>query len=206
MMVKFGQFLLVVASLTYASFVWEIALGFPLDPHWAYLSEYAAADSPHRTLFAATDLITAVLVLVALLCLWRLWPRWEASSRIIAVALVVMGAATIGDVFFPMPCAESLPTCPVDHFGSFHIVTSTVVVTAQVLLAAVMLRSRSWLAKAGGAGFLLSTVMLLVCTAVHIPAGFIQRAQVLFACVVIFAASTILPKYVDHSARLGMPA
>lgn len=137
-----SRVLLVISAVFYATFLPEIGLGFPLDPVHAYLSEYAAADSPHRPIFVVCDSVASVTLMVAMVLLWREANRgrssngsgWEWKQWVIAASLFMAGVFTIVDVIFPMPCAESLPGCA-DAGLDMHLIASSIVVTFHVIAA-----------------------------------------------------------------------
>lgn len=217
-MVYLGKILLALGGVAYASFITEAIYGYPLNPKYAYLSEYAAADSPLRWIFAGSDVLSAVLVTAGVLCfvsVGALRDRWTWHQKTILGGLLVASAATILDVLFPLPCAESLPTCPVQSHLNAHVFASSLAVSGHgaIGIAAIIfvwkelssLRKWALIPAVAGVGFIASTAALLFATAIQAPTGYEQRGQAIFACILIITSSIILLKHVDRSARVGMP-
>lgn len=133
--------LVLLSAVLYATVLLEALLGYPLSPTRSFLSEYAAADSPHRWIFAGADVLSSVLLLVALVFFARLprwtmrslWPMWVAWFSFFLSAVL-----TLADAAFPMPCAESLPTCPATTVDP-HGVVSVLIALVQGLAACALL-------------------------------------------------------------------
>jgi hypothetical protein len=107
--------LLVVAAVAYAGLPLEVITGFPLDPVTSYLSEHAARGQAWRGVFVTADALAGLAVATAGAILLgaraAALPATPDGPRrwavVLAVALVVAGAATVVDVLSPMACAPS---------------------------------------------------------------------------------------------------
>lgn len=128
--------LALVAGLPYNSW----ALGWWLSqfehPFTGFVSELAAADQPNAWVFRAADIVVGVALLLIAALGWRAWRGWLGpTSRWLAGALALVGAGTIVDAVFNMPCAATHdPVCraaelenPLDAAHAVHTVASVVV-------------------------------------------------------------------------------
>ncbi|WP_087907615.1 DUF998 domain-containing protein [Corynebacterium pseudotuberculosis] len=217
-MLYLGKILVILGGLAYASFITEAIYGYPLNPKYAYLSEYAAADSSLRWIFAGSDVLSAVFVIAGALCFIfdsALRTRWTWHQKVVVAGLLVSSAATILDVMYPLPCAESLPSCPVQSHLNAHVFASSVAVAGHMMIAIAAIifvwkklsSPRKWaiIPVFAGVGFIVSTASLLFAMAIQAPTGYEQRGQAIFACILIVTSSIILLKHVDRSTRVGMP-
>ena len=179
--------LVLFSAVAYSTFLLEAAFGYPLSPVDSYLSEYAAADNPQRWWFAGADLLSSALLLIALVLIFRKrsggWRRaqWDRAQWMIAGGLLAMAFFTVVDSFFPMPCAESLSSCPPAGID-IHLVASTLVSLSVLVVAAGLLkclRSASWWQKLPPVLFLLTCVLIVGAVIFDWPVGIIQRVQVL---------------------------
>lgn len=179
--------LVLFSAVAYSTFLLEAAFGYPLSPVDSYLSEYAAADNPQRWWFAGADLLSSALLLIALVLIFRKrsggWRRaqWDRAQWMIAGGLLAMAFFTVVDSFFPMPCAESLSSCPPAGID-IHLVASTLVSLSVLVVAAGLLKclwSASWWQKLPPVLFLLTCVLIVGAVIFDWPVGIIQRVQVL---------------------------
>ncbi len=199
-----AQALLVLAAVAYCGLLWEAALGYPVSPSSSYLSELAAADQPWRWVFRAGDLVAGSAALTAALLLLRslrIAARRAVVGRLTLAALAVFGSATVLDALLPLRCSPSTDAAcaAADAAGTLgfaheaHSVTSTVAVSAAVVLA-VGLVALGWRARRSiGAGIVpmvAGTVALAATLALSVlslraelaggsPPGIVQRAQTL---------------------------
>ena len=119
--------LLVLAGLTYSSWVLEFVLDTGLNPINSFLSELDAEGRRYREVFSIADTITGAFVLVAaLLGLW-LFPR---RKLVVTgwIALAVFGASTIADARFPLETGPAEPSGLFPQLHHIHALTSTLAV------------------------------------------------------------------------------
>lgn len=152
--------LLIGGGIAYAGVVTEALFGWPLGVERSYLSEMAAADQSYGTLFRAGDVVAGLAVLLAAILLVvsrggdRRDPIPGPTSRAVAVALGIFGAATVADALFPLDCAVSRPECAAAEAAgtlstahTIHAGTSTVagvaIAAASALLVLPLLRRRA---------------------------------------------------------------
>ncbi|MFW0792968.1 DUF998 domain-containing protein [Gordonia sp. CPCC 205515] len=189
--------LIAVAGICYSSWVLEFFWSTPLDPLRSFLSELDAAHRPHRGVYVAGDITTAITSLAAglLLLLPRpLFGGWKAITAV--VALAAFGASTLADALLPIECIPGIdPGCPVEPSGLLpqlhhvHALTSTLAVfsifTAMIAATVTSYRDRIWpLLRTAGLVVLVivvvSTVWMLAADNAHgdFRLGLAQRIQV----------------------------
>ncbi|WP_326760962.1 DUF998 domain-containing protein [Streptomyces phaeochromogenes] len=149
--------LLGLGALTYSAWALEAVLTTDLAPAHTYVSELAARNQPHGSLFRTTDLLAGTLVWAAglLASLRPPFPgRWTRAGW---VALVLFGTATAVDSRLPLSCAPTAdPACaaqeragllPLAH--SAHSVSSTVALCGiLVAMVALTLTARRYAPRA----------------------------------------------------------
>lgn len=129
-----------VAGASYASWILQFWLNPGLDPVNGYVSELSASDQPFHWLFAAGDLLSGVLTIGVAAAVLRLGAAraWALAGWL---ALIAFGVFSIADSLFAMDCApNSDTTCAlreragqVSFAHNFHMVTSTLAVTAGII-------------------------------------------------------------------------
>ncbi|MFW0791599.1 DUF998 domain-containing protein [Gordonia sp. CPCC 205333] len=125
-----------VAGLCYSSWTLEHLWAGGLDPMRTFLSELDAAGRPHRQVYVAGDIITAVAAMVAMLVLSLPTPAVRGYRSLIAIiAFGCFGAATLADALMPIECIPGVDAdCPWEPSGIFpqlhhvHALTSSVAV------------------------------------------------------------------------------
>ncbi|MGW7075917.1 DUF998 domain-containing protein [Streptomyces sp. NPDC054866] len=132
--------LLALGAVAYSTWILEAFLGTGLSPLSSYVSELAAQDQPHGTLFRTADLTAGLLVLAgavgALLWLSRRW-----STVVGWAGLALFGAATAVDSRLPLSCAPTADAACVAREGAglvpaaheAHAVSSSVAVTGALV-------------------------------------------------------------------------
>ncbi|QQM43769.1 DUF998 domain-containing protein [Streptomyces liliifuscus] len=220
--------LLALGALTYTAWALEVVLATDLAPAHTYVSELAARNQPHGTLFRTTDLLAGTLAGAAgLLELLRLPSpgRWTRAGW---AALVLFGAATAVDSRLPLSCAPTAdPVCaaqeragllPAAH--SAHSVSSTVALCGiLVAMLALTLTARRYtprapLARSGPA----LVTLELAATAWTLAAiaaleaghdgwglGVAQRLQVGVIAVWLTFLAVSLPRPTTPGVRLRIP-
>ncbi|MFD3381175.1 MULTISPECIES: DUF998 domain-containing protein [unclassified Streptomyces] len=149
--------LLALGALTYTAWTLEVVLTTDLTPAHTYVSELAARNQPHGTLFRTADLLAGTLVAAAAL-LASLRPpspgRWARAGWI---ALGLFGAATAVDSRLPLSCTPTAdPTCAAQERAgllpsahSAHSVSSTVALCGiLVAMVALTLTARRYAPRA----------------------------------------------------------
>lgn len=204
-----GRVLLVLAAVTYAGFLWEAVLGFPLEPSRSYLSELAARDQASGHVFRMLDALTGVCIVLGVLLLRRARAsshacRPEPLAVLSGGSLAVFGVLTTVDAFVPMACATSanLACARADAAGQLglahelHAVTSgaasVAVLVSSALLCTLALRARSspraarWTAVVGAGLLCLFSAIVTLVAVIGAPngslpagGGYLQRGQVL---------------------------
>ncbi|MVU78088.1 DUF998 domain-containing protein [Nocardia sp. ET3-3] len=184
---------LALGGIGYSSWVLEGVLNTGVDPVNSFLSELYAEGKPHRDLFATTEQITGLLVVVAAVCGLAGRPR-RSRTTIGWVALLCFGAATIADALVPLGGCRGARSCTASR-GLFpqlyqpHALTSTLAVTSIALAVLVFTasawRNRRWpLVRTAGLVVLsagvAATLWMLVGDNLpgHHALGIAQRAQV----------------------------
>lgn len=141
---------LVAGAVAYNDWLLQFWVATGLDQGDSYVSEAFAAEQPHRVLFSAVEVGTAVLVVTAACLGVRTRPgSWPLVGW---GALAMFGACSLVDVAFPIPCAPSLEAgCPVDSVA--HTLTSGLVhFTLFASMAAFVIARRSGSAERVWAG------------------------------------------------------
>lgn len=128
--------LIIVAGVSYSSWILEFVLPLRLNPATSFLSELSTVGKPYRVLFQVADGVTGTPLIVAAVLAWIHWPR---QSRLITtgwVALAVFGVSTIIDAVVPLTCVPKpphrrcVPPGMVPQLHSIHALTSTIAVNA----------------------------------------------------------------------------
>ncbi|WP_257181175.1 DUF998 domain-containing protein [Corynebacterium cystitidis] len=207
---------LLLGAVAYSTFIHEALLGFPLSPAVSYLSEYSALSSPYRPIFATSDVIWALCSFAGAGLLWFLHrPRLGIAHKLLLFALAGQALFTLLDVAFPLPCAESLPSCTGETGLTVHVAASVAVAAMQMLvvvtaafLAVRLHHYRAWFV-ALIVVYLVATVVLLAGEAFGYPVGYSQRVQIGVAATTVATVWLLFSydaKDVDSSSRMGVPA
>ncbi|MEW2352461.1 DUF998 domain-containing protein [Spirillospora sp. NPDC029432] len=216
----FVPILLVIAAITYGTFLLEHFLSTDLDSVNGYVSELSAANQPYHSVYSGGDFITGSLAItvaaIALLTLRR--RRWAVAGWIF---LALFGTCAIGDAVFPLECAPSLETrCAlleragnVGFSHSFHSVTSSLVIVCGVLALlclSIAARRYGWwpaLARWGWLLALIETVAALGTLLAMVLGrwlGIVQRFQISILCLGLLTIAWAL--YADRRrARADAP-
>ncbi|HEY3561245.1 MAG TPA: DUF998 domain-containing protein [Kribbella sp.] len=225
--------LMLAAAVLYCSLLLEAAAGFPLDVRSSFLSELGARDQATSLYARATDLLSSVLMLVAVLLSRRAARRrWDVAGLLVSTAVFAVG--TMFDSFSPMDCAPSVSEACRAAEGSggqagaalvLHEATSTIAGAGTIALGVfvvLVLYRCGWggrlskLVAVLGAGVVVTQVWLgsvvayetLSGAEVAAP-GLLQRASTLVTCLML---GTALPglrqacpdeRDVDRGARPG---
>lgn len=200
--------IVLLAALCYLTPLYEAVAGFPLDANDAYVSELAARDQPFGWVFRTTDFAAGVLLLTAAVAAWRprAIQRWD--TRLLIGGYVTAAIATIGDVIFPMDCAESITTCQravqrgaVSISHHIHLLSSTIAVIAFVCAGV----AAAWVARTQlptRYPLVLLAVLVMVatlavqgiCFALDIGLGWPQRIHVIATAALIALSGPLLEK------------
>ncbi|MGC4934821.1 DUF998 domain-containing protein [Gordonia sp. DT30] len=148
--------LIAAAGICYSSWVLAFFWPSPLDPLRSFMSELDAAHRPHRDVYVAGDVTTAVCAMLAGVVMFFPRPAVAgAYARAAAIALAVFGVATITDALSPIECIPHVdPDCPSEPSGllpqlhHIHALTSSVAVfaifAAMILGVVAAWRTRVW--------------------------------------------------------------
>jgi hypothetical protein len=93
-------------ACAYSSFLLEKALGSPLNPAHAYVSELGARSQPASAFFRISDILAGAALLYFAWALWR-WLPSDRRCRLGCRAVAVMGAASMVDGAKPLGCTPS---------------------------------------------------------------------------------------------------
>ena len=124
----------VMAGVVYNS--WP--LGFWLNPKVSFggglASELEGLHQPYNWLFVLLDIVAGVLVVLAVVILWRRRMRMLAKAALVNFGL--FGLFTIVDALLPMPCEPSVAVCPVWYDQPMLILHGVASIGAAVTLFA----------------------------------------------------------------------
>ncbi|MBE6483536.1 MAG: DUF998 domain-containing protein [Actinomycetaceae bacterium] len=190
---RYGRYALaILAFVAYNSWVLWPLNGDP-EAILGYLSELAAGDQPYHWLFRGCDLLAASIFAIIALLGWRGWAGWLGRrAPQVAVALLTVAVATVFDVTFNLPCAESRDAvCKATPFAVRHVHEAASVIVGLALVALIGLVAIAFAEQDGRRGracwvaaFGLLVAALLLASAI-LPAflpltqGPVQAVQVL---------------------------
>ncbi|WP_151482204.1 DUF998 domain-containing protein [Streptomyces albicerus] len=132
--------LLALGALAYTTWVLELVLTTGLAPSRTYVSELAARNQPHGTLFRTTDLVAGVLVGAGgLLALLKL-PSRGRRVHVGWAGLALFGAATAVDSRLPLSCTPTVdPVCAArERAGLVTVAHSAHTVSSAVALCGIL--------------------------------------------------------------------
>lgn len=193
---RLSGWLLIAGGLTNCAFLLAPVIGVGLDPLLTFVSELSATGQPNGTVFAASDLVTGLLLASGIVAGWNQVAPIR-SLRVAQLAVLSFAICTAADAFLPLDCVASIdPTCrAAEASGSvslrhaIHSVTGVVesaaIITTSFAVAAGTWRLRRWavasrlVLAAGIAQAAVSLGIALMYLTTNIGVGLLQRMSVL---------------------------
>jgi Protein of unknown function (DUF998) len=211
------------AACAYSSFVLEKALGSPLNPAHAYVSELGARSQPATAFFRVSDVLAGAGLIVLAWALLR-WLPADWRCRLGCGAIAVMGAASVVAGAKPLACTPSADvvcrlrdrTDPLAQLHQAHVASSMIGFLGAVmgmLLLGSLLRDVScwrWLGRLGTVGAFLATGLAVLELALTLLpglwVGLPERAETLLESAWYGAlALRLIADAWDHTTRCPRP-